>query len=246
MSGMPGTPYVVGVDGCPAGWVAIALDHGRAWSVRVLPHAVAVWEAYADASLLLVDVPIGLPESGARACDLAAKKFLGRRGATVFLTPCRAAVEADSWEAASRINEERTGSKISKQTWNIVPKIRQVDDLLRDVPEARGRVREMHPEVCFAALAGGPMLSGKATLEGETRRIEVLEAAGLPVRAILAAALEGRRRRELAEDDVLDAMVGAITAHAALGGPGVLATLPPEPERDARGIPMEMVLLARS
>lgn len=234
--------FVVGVDGCPAGWVAVKLDARARWEVSVLPNALAVWEMFRDAALVLIDVPIGLPESTPRACDLAARRFLGRRGMTVFATPCRAAIEADSYEAASRINEERTGARISKQTWNIVPKIREVDDLLRDEPGARGRLREMHPEVCFAALAGGPIADGKATPEGEARRIEVLEAAGLPARAILAAALAGRRRRELAEDDVLDAMVGAVTAAAAPAG---IVTMPAEPEHDARGLAMEIVHAAR-
>lgn len=242
MSGPPAGSYVVGVDGCPAGWVAVTLDRDGNWDASVLPHAVAVWEAYRDAALILIDVPIGLPETGPRACDVAARKFLGRRGASVFYTPCRAALDADSYEEASRINLERTGSKISKQTWNIVPKIRQLDDLLRDEPDARRVFREMHPEVCFAALAGEPMKAGKATHEGETRRIEVLEATGLPARAILAKALENRPRRDLAEDDVLDALAGAVTA---LAGPDGLVSIPDPPETDATGLRMEMVFRQR-
>ena len=37
------------------------------------------------ADTVLVDIPIGLPDSGRRECDLAARKLLGpRRGTSVF------------------------------------------------------------------------------------------------------------------------------------------------------------------
>jgi predicted RNase H-like nuclease len=222
--------------------VAVTLDRGMRWSARVLGDAGEVWAAFRDAELMLFDVPIGLAETGQRACDREAKAFLGRRGASVFMTPCREAVWAATYEEASRINEERTGAKLSKQAWNIVPKIREVDGLLAAEPGARERIREMHPEVCFAALAGAPIGSGKATPDGQAHRLEALEAAGVPAGEILAAALAGHRRRVLTADDVLDAVVGARTA---LAGPGGLVTIPAEPEHDARGLPMQMVRLAR-
>jgi len=239
----PGIPYVVGVDGCRAGWVAVTLDREQRWAVEVMPDAASVWRARADAELLLFDVPIGLADSGQRACDREAKQLLGLRGASVFMAPCRDAVWAPDYATASSLNFERTGKKLSKQTWMIVPKIRELDDLLAAEPPARGRIREMHPEVCFAALAGEPIRDGKATPDGQARRLEVLEAAGAPARAILAEALARWRRREVTADDVIDAIAGARTA---LAGPGGLATIPAEPGRDARGLPMEMVHVARA
>lgn len=52
---------VLGVDGCPGGWVG-ALVHGRSVEWRVLPDAAAILAA--DASVIAIDIPIGLPEPG--------------------------------------------------------------------------------------------------------------------------------------------------------------------------------------
>ena len=44
--------------------------------------------------------------------------------------------------------------KVSKQLFNIAPKIREVDEVLRAMPDANGRVFEVHPEVAFWRLNG--------------------------------------------------------------------------------------------
>jgi predicted RNase H-like nuclease len=53
--------------------------------------------------------------------------------------------------------------------------------------------------------------------------------------------LTAHPRSELASDDVLDALVGATIAYI---GADQLETLPARPERDSRGLRMEMVFVA--
>jgi predicted RNase H-like nuclease len=56
---------------------------------------------------------------------------------------------------------------------------------------------------------------------------------------LLADALRASARRDVAADDVIDAMVCAVTAAGVWDAS--LRTLPEFPERDGRGLAMEMV-----
>src|SRR5207247_2138530 len=95
----------VGVDGCRAGWIAIALTESGAHSYLVAPTIADVARRHPTA-LVLVDVPIGLRDSerGERQCDLEARATLGPRGVSVFPAPCRSALSFASFQAASAEN----------------------------------------------------------------------------------------------------------------------------------------------
>ena len=105
----------VGADGCQAGWFTITLAEGNDWEVNLFPNIEKLWEQYKDASLILLDIPIGLREEGhdERSCDKDARKLLGpKRGSSVFPAPCRAALHADTYESASEINARMTGRRL--------------------------------------------------------------------------------------------------------------------------------------
>jgi predicted RNase H-like nuclease len=75
--------------------------------------------------------------------------------------PCRAAVRAEAIGVARELNRGELGRSLSEQSWGICRKIR-VDDLLLGKPGPGAEVREVHPEVCFWALAGrSPMNHNK-------------------------------------------------------------------------------------
>jgi predicted RNase H-like nuclease len=81
-------------------------------------------------------MPIGLPERGPRACDLEARRLLGPgRASSVFPAPIRPVLVATSYDDACQIRLQVEGKKLSRQAWVIVPKIREVDDMLRDNSE---------------------------------------------------------------------------------------------------------------
>src|ERR1700687_4864452 len=123
--------FVAGVDGCRAGWVRFAVEvTSLATSVDVLDLPELLRSRLPDLACLGIDIPIGLLD-GPRACDKAARKLLGQpRGSSVFPAPCRAAVHAATYEKASADNRQKTGRRLSKQAWGIVPKIKQVDDAI--------------------------------------------------------------------------------------------------------------------
>lgn len=240
-SAVSGKRLWLGIDGCRAGWIGMWLDaQGVArWAVR--PDLNAMLDDDPALALALVDIPIGLAD-GARECDRLARQRLGPRRSSVFSPPARATLAARDYREALRINRAHAGTGLSKQAWNIVPKIREADRLLQSRPALQGRLRESHPELAFASLNHGqPMQYNKRTAEGRRERLRVLRRYLPTVRSFVNQVLGETLRRDVQADDVLDALVLAILARE---GRGRLATLPLLPPRDAKGLPMEMVYIA--
>ena len=232
----------VGIDGCRQGnWFCVELGPDDAWDFRVLP-IDGVGEFVRTARIALIDIPIGLVESGSegRACDRDARRLLApRRGSSVFPAPARAAVHTRRFAEAVRINRRLTGRGISRQSWAIAPRIRVIDDLLQRDTGLRAVLRECHPEICFWALNGGtPMRHNKKTVDGRAERMAALRRFFPAAEALLERATARFTRRQVSLDDIVDAMAVAVTAKI---GEGRYRTLPPHPVRDATGLPLEMV-----
>jgi predicted RNase H-like nuclease len=173
-------------------------------SWAVFPTIEALLAQSPPVDLVALDVPIGLPDRGARVCDLEARQRLGRRKSSVFPAPVRDVLAANSYREACQARTAAEGKRMSIQAWSIVPKIREVDGTLRSKPSLVGRVREVHPELCFCQMAGGqPMAHRKKTAAGEAeRRALLVEHFGRAVDDALAEV----RKLGCARDDVLDAL----------------------------------------
>ena len=232
---------VVGADGCRSGWFAVRRESGESSIFKVFGGIAELWREWSDASLILLDIPIGLPDAkhNGRLCDYEARRMIGPRRSSVFPSPSRASFQGPTYEAASAANYRETGKKLTKQTWAISPKIREVDRLLRENAEARSKIREVHPEVCFRAFAGRTLKKPKKRRPGFEERLKILTQIDAAVDTLIESALEKFRRAEVERDDILDATVAALTAGC---GHGRLLSLPcGEPQQDAYGLPMEMV-----
>ncbi len=131
----------------------------------------------------------------------------------------------------------RNGAGMSMQTYNIVPRMREVDAAITTALQTR--VMEAHPELAFAALAGHPMRHNKKTPNGRRERMVCLRRAfGGALRDPLRVRLE-LGLAAVALDDVLDAYVLAWTANRIRNGHG--QRLPAgDPPIDARGLRMEV------
>ena len=68
---------VVGVDACKKGWFAVALDRRGNWKIGIFKTIDDLWSTFQNVSLILIDIPIGLPYSGKRMCDTETRKILG-------------------------------------------------------------------------------------------------------------------------------------------------------------------------
>lgn len=233
----------VGVDGCRFGWVAVAEEAGRL-EYRLFGAMSDVLAAHPDAERILVDIPIGLPskQCPVRPCDLLARKLLGApRASSVFPPPSRAACRAASVAEARRINLSEVERSLSEQAWGICRKVAEVDALLLAESAARKVVREMHPEVCFYGLnARRPMAYAKRTKAGAAERLTVLTTHEPRTRALLERLLREHRRKDVQADDLLDALVGYVTARAETAA---IQRVQGSPACDDHGLPMEMLYL---
>jgi len=234
----------IGVDGCKAGWFFSAIGPDDDVEIGIFETIETLWQTYSEAKWILIDIPIGLPskEVETRPCDKTARQVLSpKRHTGIFSPPCREALEADNYPEACRINRNVCGRKISKQVWHISRKIKEVDDLIAAHSMAQMKMREAHPEICFWALAGkNPMAHYKKSPEGLAERFAVLRNHFGQSPTVVKTALDRFPRKQLARDDIHDALVNAVTA-ARLDIS--METLPSEPEpiRDILGIPMQMV-----
>ena len=231
------------MDGCHRGWFAVKLGPDAVWSVSCYSSIEELWQDCRQVRLTLIDIPIGLKDAGReeRLCDLEARKLLGKRASSVFRPPCRPALVAGSYSRALAVNRRYTGTGISLQAFNITARIAEVDRFLSGHPQARGVIRETHPEVCFCMLAGGiPMQYSKKKAQGRRERRDILASAWAQADEIVRFSLSAFLRRDVAEDDVLDALAAALAAWKAVER-DYAVTLPAHPEIDIHGLPMEIV-----
>ena len=230
--------YVIGVDSARAGWVCAVLRSGSEITFNLFENVSQVHRAHRNADKILVDIPIGLASNGPRRCDKFARKQLGIRRNSVFSPPCRDAIYQKEYIAACDVNERLTGKRISKQSWNISPKIREVDDFLQSHPELTGKIMEAHPELSFALFAGHPMYKNKKTVKGFEERFRLLSKHFHGFKKSYDGARKLWHKSAVADDDLLDASVLAL---AALEQHWRLLPLPDPPECDIKGLPMQIV-----
>jgi predicted RNase H-like nuclease len=219
---------VLGVDGWRGRWVGALLE-GR--SVRLLDLAdVPAVLAVPDVEVVGIDMPIGLSDDGVRACDVQARRRLGRAGSSVFPTPVRAVLATDDYAEARALSRAATDPPRapSAQSFQLVKAIRSLDDALGD-PSA-DHVVEVHPELAFRAL--DPELSdAKVTARGMARRLAALRTV-MDVDAALLAAPP-----RVPAVDALDACAAAWSARRLAEG---RAECVGDGTTDSRGRPMRI------
>ena len=259
----------VGVDGCKGGWIGVGLsDDDGCPKIAVCKAFSDIVACFGDACVILVDIPIGLPEDTTpRACDIEARKKLGRkRLAAVFPAPPRPFVDKvaltpdwdwtaihgkpfqEAFAEANKWHREKFRNKgLAAQAFGIAPKIAEMDEFMRTRDAASPEIREVHPEICFWALnEQQPMSHKKSNSEGCEERLATLrrcaqEINGVDVDAIFKKARGKWTKTRVADDDILDALAAAITAKIVSQNGDRLGTLPENPQTDSKGLPMEMV-----
>lgn len=217
---------VLGVDGWRGAWVGARLD-GRRVTLLALADVAAVL-AVRDVDLVAIDMPIGLSDDGVRACDVDARRRLGRAGSSVFPAPLRPVLEASDYAHACATSVAASGKALSKQAWNLVPAIRSLDAALGDPPD--DRVVEVHPELAFREL-DPQVLDPKVTARGLAQRLAALR----PVMDVDAALLEAPPL--VPAVDALDACAAAWSARRLADGGGECVG---DGATDRRGRPMRI------
>ena len=230
---------IAGVDGCRIGWVvASQAPSSGACEIAVYRTFDILFEALHDAAVVAIDIPIGLHDSSPRRADVEARRFLGKRGSSVFPAPCRAALAGESYEDASARSYAASGKRLSRQTFGILPKIRDVDRALRATRAWADRVSEVHPETCFTLMNGGtPLQWSKKLAEGHDERLALLS----PIsRNAFACFRPQVTKSQVASDDILDALAALWTANRIARGEA--HTFPSgSVEYDAHGLAMRIM-----
>jgi predicted RNase H-like nuclease len=226
-------PVVAGVDSCPGGWLAVLVTFYE----EVVDEKLVLLEGFEELSsvdpspsFIAVDIPMGLleaPVKGGRDCDREARKILGRpRSSSVFSPPVRPSLDCRTFEEARNYD-------LNLQSFGILPKVRELDRIM--TPNLQSRIREVHPEISFFALAGlTPAQAGKKKAEGRDERIGLLEQYFFQVREGLGLFPASRATA----DDVLDAYACSWTAMRIFRGEA--GCLPDDPPRDQKGLQMAL------
>lgn len=222
---------VLGVDACPGGWVGVLLDpvlRAQVFVARTITELVELVGEGSPVAVVAIDIPIGLPDTTGRLSDAEARRVLVGKSSSVFSTPTRAALEAETYAESRTANLAATGgsTSVSAQAYALREKVLQVDAWVRSQPAVR--VIEVHPEVSFTRMAGAPVLARKKDPEGASARREALAAHGIVAPAWFRGAGFG-------EDDLLDACAAAWSGvrHSL----GVSESFPAQPEVFSDGIP---------
>jgi predicted RNase H-like nuclease len=192
---------VTGIDGCRSGWVAVILSAGA-----VSPRTATTLDGLDIQGVTGIDMPLGLLADGWRTADALARRALGGRGSSVFAIPPRPVWLAPDYATANRRCRELTGRGLSAQAWGLRTRLLEADRFRRGCARS---LREVHPELSFAALAGAPLTDSKHSPAGLASRRALLEGAGIVLPRRVAGA---------AEHDLLDAAAVAWSARRVAAG----------------------------
>lgn len=143
----------------------------------------------------------------------------------------------------SSINKQVLGKGLSKQSFAICNQIREIDEMLEKLPGNKEKIKESHPEVCFAILSSEgkyiePIYESKHTEDGQFIRMRVLEQYYDQTPEFIDY-ISGHTQLGKIMEDCIDALCLAVTGM--LGLKNGFRSIPEKPAVDCRGLVMQMV-----
>lgn len=190
----------VGIDGARGSWVRITYD-----SISLcLTISEKLEDLLIEGAVHFVDMPKDLATIDApdRSCDAWMRSQLKQRKSSIFTPPIQDVLMEASYAEANEKSRELVGKGISKQAWNLVPRIREFQTI------TDADVYESHPEVCFAVMTGDEAAFSKKTEAGELERIELL-------RRYSNSSPWKWKMSNVQVDDIIDACILAVAAYEA-------------------------------
>ena len=161
---------IAGIDGAKGGWLCVSGYEDNHKELRLEKFEYFSDIESRDFDLILVDIPIGLDidlKKGGRIVDNLARKSLLANKSSIFNAPSRLVLNAKNYEEANKINKSK-GMGLSKQSWNLVKKIREVDSYIKKKNETI--IFESHPEIIFQTMKKGKVHSKKKDEDGIIER----------------------------------------------------------------------------
>lgn len=183
------TEYV-GIDGCPAGWIAVFINEYGVLNVEVKKNLEGFsFDRQNPNDIILIDMPLGLENRP----DRELRKTMKKNKSSVFTIDFT--------------------KKLSKQTEAIKPKIYEANKFIGGFNPIF-HFWESHPEFCFELLNNRKGLFPKKTGAGQAERLlilkEYLGVAG--IEKLLREASKQEKDAFFKFDDLLDAACLAVMA----------------------------------
>ena len=219
------TIHVIGVDAYALGWVGVELRDGSFGRAMLASTLYEIVVASSGATVIGVDIPLGMLPDRWRAADTLAADQLGPRRGSVFRVPPRAVWQEADFAAANRRCRELTGAGLSRQSWALRPKLLEANAIWERHPRL---LFEAHPEVSFRQMAGEPLAYAKKSWTGQARRRDLLAGHGITLPDQIGPA------GQAPPDDILDAAAVAWTAQRMATGKAQSHPDPPEESDGAR------------
>lgn len=211
----------IGIDGCRGGWLFSLLSAKGHLKILLYHFLQDGLNHLSKATSIAIDMPMGLVShpNEERICDALIRTELGHPfSSSVFNVPCRQAVYANNYREANNLNREICGKGLSVQSWNIAPKIKELDQYLANYPTLKLTMHESHPELCFKQLKGHSLSHKKKTAEGKEERLTLLNALFPDIKSSFIVFRSLRPKKDVGDDDMIDSMILAHNAQQIAAG----------------------------
>ena len=196
---------VIGIDGCKAGWITAKILENKSISFQIIENLNDSHLKEGNLSHIGIDIPLQLSHSGKRLAEIEARALLRNRACTIFSPPTLNALRAKNYIDACDVNFKECGKRISKQSWNLFPKIKEAQEFLVNNSISKLRVFEVHPELSFMAMNGMSLINAsKKTDIGREIRIKLVQK--FFPRFSFEAVRNKYKKSQVLDDDILDSI----------------------------------------
>mgnify|MGYP003996905619 FL=1 len=196
---------VIGIDGCKAGWIIAKTLEDKSISFQIIKNLNDDYLKESNVSLIGIDIPLRLSSSGKRLAEIEARVLLKNRACTIFSPPTLNALTAKNYIDACKINFKECGKKISKQSWNLFPKIKEAQEFLENKSIIELGVFEVHPELSFMAMNDMNLIwASKKTVIGREIRIKLIQK--FFPKFSFESVRNKYKKNQVLDDDILDSV----------------------------------------
>ncbi|WP_254840190.1 DUF429 domain-containing protein [Natronomonas marina] len=232
--------YYVGSVARGGVWLAVAYTDDGYDHAAVVEGVGELWTRYEEtADTIAVDVPVGLETSSApRPNERAAADYLGDRRRAIVPAPVREAARKQRYPTAARVHERKSSSDLPEAAFQRSRLVTAVDEFMTTIDEARDVLVEAHPELCYRAFAGEPLVERPEVAAGYAERMRVLAEFDRDAPPTVQSVAEATEGHAVPIPAVLDAVALGLTVRP---GPGQCRTLPADPPTDEEGLPIRYV-----
>ena len=198
----------IGIDGCYGGWIIAWLRNGCPAEIRYEESLKPFLKQAPKDAVILIDMILYKPgETSSRPFDRIAKSQLGKWHSRVFPAPPKEALTAQDYPEACHKSFALSGKKISKQCYNLFPKIREANHPSIHVE----RLIEYHPEIAFKQLNANTVVEpSKKTALGYSLRQQLIT--DYLLEDPLGTFEANKEKARWQPDDLLDALALALVA----------------------------------